>query len=132
MTLHDTALVLQGTQGLQKSKFWRTLAVCPDWFDDTITSGTNDKDERLKLRRFWILELAELESVFKRKEIAGLRAFFTTPVDTFKVGDEVEYIGAACPSLHGKKLVVSEVEGDVFWLKDASILDVVESTVIAG
>ncbi|MBD2416044.1 hypothetical protein FACHB389_35125 [Nostoc calcicola FACHB-389] len=82
---HDTALVLQGTQGLQKSKFWRTLAVNPDWFDDTITSGTNDKDERLKLRRFWILELAELESVFKRKEIAGLRAFFTTPADNLRV-----------------------------------------------
>ncbi|MEH2261203.1 virulence-associated E family protein [Nostoc sp.] len=82
---HDTALVLQGTQGLQKSKFWRTLAVNPDWFDDTITSGTNDKDERLKLRRFWISELAELESVFKRKEIAGLRAFFTTPADNLRV-----------------------------------------------
>ncbi|WP_138506714.1 virulence-associated E family protein [Nostoc sp. PA-18-2419] len=90
---HDTALVLQGGQGLQKSKFWRTLAVSRDWFDDTITSGTNDKDERLKLRRFWILELAELESVFKRKEIAGLRAFFTTPADNLRVpyGRSIEY-----------------------------------------
>lgn len=82
---HDTAVILQGSQGKQKSNFWRTLAVNPDWFDDTITSGNNDKDERLKLRRFWILELAELESVFKRKEIASLRGFLTTKSDNLRV-----------------------------------------------
>ncbi len=37
----------------------------------------------------------------------------------FSVGDEVEYTGAERPSLHGKKLVVSQVEGDVFWLKQS-------------
>lgn len=82
---HDTAVVLQGSQGIRKSTFWRTLTVNPDWFDDTITSGNNDKDERLKLRRFWILELAELESVFKRKEIASLRGFLTTKDDNLRV-----------------------------------------------
>jgi predicted P-loop ATPase len=82
---HDTAVILQGSQGKQKSNFWRTLAVNPEWFDDTITSGNNDKDERLKLRRFWILELAELESVFKRKEIASLRGFLTTKSDNLRV-----------------------------------------------
>ncbi|MEH2168045.1 MAG: VapE domain-containing protein [Nostoc sp.] len=82
---HDTAVVLQGNQGIKKSTFWRTLAVNPDWFDDTITSGNNDKDERLKLRRFWILELAELESVFRRKEIASLRGFLTTKDDNLRV-----------------------------------------------
>ena len=34
-------------------------------------------------------------------------------------GDEVEYIGAERKSLHGKKLVVSEIKGDVFWLAQA-------------
>jgi predicted P-loop ATPase len=82
---HDCAVVLQGVQGIRKSTFWRTLAVNPDWFDDTITSGNNDKDERLKLRRFWILELAELESVFKRKEIASLRGFMTTKHDSLRI-----------------------------------------------
>jgi len=82
---HDTAVVLQGKQGVQKSSFWRTLAVNPDWFDDTATSGSNDKDERLKLRRFWILELAEIESVFRRKEISSLRGFITTKSDNLRV-----------------------------------------------
>ncbi|MBD2773321.1 VapE domain-containing protein [Iningainema tapete] len=82
---HDTVVVLQGLQGVQKSSFWRTLAVNPDWFDDTATSGSNDKDERLKLRRFWILEMAEIESVFRRKEIAGLRGFLTTKCDNLRV-----------------------------------------------
>ncbi len=82
---HDTVLALQGLQGLQKSKFWKTLAVNPDWFDDTINTGNNDKDERLKLRRFWFLEMAEIESIFKRKEIATLRGFLTTKCDNLRV-----------------------------------------------
>ena len=89
---HDTAVVLQGKQGIQKSKFWQTLAVNPDWFDDTVTSGNNDKDDRMKLRRFWFLELAEIDSVFKRKEVASLRAFFTTKADNLRVpyGSSIE------------------------------------------
>jgi len=82
---HDTAVVLQGQQGVQKSSFWRTLAVNPDWFDDTIASGGNDKDERMKLKRYWSLELAEIDSVFKKKEVASLRAFLTTKSDNLRV-----------------------------------------------
>jgi predicted P-loop ATPase len=103
----DSAVILQGSQGKQKSTFWRTLAVNPDWFDDTITSGNNDKDERLKLRRYWILELAELESVFRRKEIASLRGFLTTKSDNLRVpyGRTIEsfprssgFVGSVNPS----------------------------------
>jgi len=81
----DTATILQGKQGVQKSTFWRALVKNADWFDDTIASGGSDKDERLKLRRFWIMELAELEAVFRRKEIASLRGFLTTKSDNIRV-----------------------------------------------
>ena len=81
---HDISTVLQGKQGWKKSSFWRELCDDEAWFDDTITSGSNDKDERLKLRAYWILELAEIESVFKRKEISALRGFITTRQDNLR------------------------------------------------
>lgn len=83
---HDTVCVLQGRQGIQKSKFWRTLAVDQNWFDDTISSAAaaSDKDERMKIRDRWILELAEIEAVFRRREIASLRGFITSPADNFR------------------------------------------------
>ncbi len=81
---HDVSTVLQGKQGWKKSSFWQELCYDQAWFDDTITSGSNDKDERLKLRAYWILELAEIESVFKRKEVSALRGFITTRHDNLR------------------------------------------------
>lgn len=104
---HDTVLVLQGAMGLQKSKFFRTLAVNPDWFDDSLACGNNDKDDRMKLRRFWMIELAELEGVFKKKEIPAFRGFITTKADGMRIpyGRTMEsfprtscFVGTANPS----------------------------------
>jgi len=78
----DTALILQGKQGQNKSNFFRTLA-SPDWFDDSLGSAS-DKDERLKLHRAWMIEWAELESIFKRKDIAAVKAFMTTKIDLIR------------------------------------------------
>lgn len=78
----DTALILQGEQGYGKSTFFRTLA-SPDWFDDSLGSAS-DKDERLKLHRAWMIEWAELEAIFKRKDIAAVKAFMTTKIDLIR------------------------------------------------
>ncbi|MBW4667217.1 MAG: DUF3854 domain-containing protein [Cyanomargarita calcarea GSE-NOS-MK-12-04C] len=80
----DSVCVLQGGQGIRKSTFWKTLAVNPNWFDGNAGTEKNDKDELLKLRRFWILELAEIEAVFKKKEVASLRAFLTNKDDSLR------------------------------------------------
>jgi predicted P-loop ATPase len=62
-----------------KSTFWKLLAG-EEWFDDTVGS-TSDKDERLKLHQSWFIEWAELEAVFKRKDISAVKAFITTQTD---------------------------------------------------
>lgn len=79
----DTALILQGLQGMKKSAFFETLAGS-EWFDDSLSPSTSDKDEKLKLHSAWITEWAELESVFKRKDVAAVRAFLTCKVDKFR------------------------------------------------
>jgi len=77
----DTVCVLQGSQGLKKSTFWKTLA--GNWFDDGV-SGLSDKDDASKLRRYWILEFPEIENIFQKKEISGMRIFITRKSDNFR------------------------------------------------
>ncbi|HLO84589.1 MAG TPA: VapE domain-containing protein [Nostocaceae cyanobacterium] len=82
----DTACVLQGRQGIMKSSFWKTLAKNDKWFDDTFSSSSAaiDKDEKAALRENWIIELSEIEAVFRKKEVATLRAFMTTAIDRYR------------------------------------------------
>ena len=77
----DTALILQGQQGYRKSTFFKLLAG-EDYFDDSL--GAIDKDEKLKLHQTWIAEWAELESVFKRRDIASTKAFLSSSVDVVR------------------------------------------------
>lgn len=78
----DAALILQGGQGIRKSTFFRVLA-SSEWFDDSF-GNAGDKDERLKLHCAWILEWAELESIFKRKDMSQVKAFITTKIDRIR------------------------------------------------
>ncbi|MGI0492830.1 VapE domain-containing protein [Alkalinema pantanalense CENA528] len=75
----DTALILQGAQGAGKSSFFRVLA-SQDWFDDSF-STSSDRDEKIKIHETWIVEWAELETLFKRKDIAQVKAFMSSQID---------------------------------------------------
>lgn len=78
----DNALILQGKQGVGKSSFFRILA-SESWFDDSL-GAISDKDERLKLHTTWFVEWAELESVFKRRDVASIKAFLSCPCDNIR------------------------------------------------
>lgn len=78
----DTVCILSGQQGVGKSTFWKILAG-EDNFDDSVGS-VSDKDERLKLHKSWMIEWAELETVFKRKDISAVKAFITTQIDQLR------------------------------------------------
>ena len=78
----DTALILQGLQGRKKSTFFKVLAGV-DYFDDSL-GAISDKDEKLKLHQTWFAEWAELESVFKRRDVAHTKAFLSSSVDVVR------------------------------------------------
>lgn len=78
----DTALILQGSQGINKSTFFKVLA-SEEWFDDSI-GAMSDKDEKLKLHRCWIAEWAELEAVFKRKDVSQVKNFLSSGIDVLR------------------------------------------------
>jgi predicted P-loop ATPase len=78
----DTLCILQGDQGDLKSTFWETLASQP-WFTDNLAEA-NEKDEKLKLRRYWILEFSEFETAYRRKEVEQLKAFLSSRIDSLR------------------------------------------------
>jgi predicted P-loop ATPase len=78
----DTMCILQGDQGALKSTFWQTLAG-EAWFTDNL-SEASEKDEKLKLRRYWILEFSEFETVYKRKDVEQLKAFLSSRIDSLR------------------------------------------------
>ncbi|PSN19379.1 hypothetical protein C7271_07570, partial [filamentous cyanobacterium CCP5] len=78
----DTACILQGRQGANKSTFFKVLA-SDAWFDDSL-GNASDKDERLKLHKVWFVEWAELETVFKRRDVATVKAFLSSSRDLIR------------------------------------------------
>lgn len=79
----DNALILQGGQGIRKSTFFKILAG-REWFDDSL-GNTSDKDEKMKLHQTWFMEWAELETVFKRKDVSQTKAFLSSDHDRLRL-----------------------------------------------
>ncbi len=73
----DTVLILEGIQGAGKSRALEALA--SPWFSsETIVIG--DKDSLLAMRRSWIHELGELDTL-RRAEVNELKAFLSRGTD---------------------------------------------------
>jgi predicted P-loop ATPase len=79
----DTICILQGLQGAKKSTFWKELAG-KVFFTDDISSGT-EKDEIMKLSKYWMLEYAEFESAYRKKEVSTLKAFLSRTTDSIRL-----------------------------------------------
>ncbi len=109
----DTALILNGPQGVGKSSFFRELAGS-QWFDDSMGAATSERDERLKLHQFWFLEWGELEAVFKRKDVAAVKSFLSCSVDTVRPP-----YGRTAISLKRRSIIVGSTNQDEF-LTDAT------------
>jgi predicted P-loop ATPase len=115
----DTALILQGAQGAGKSSFFRILA-SPEWFDDSF-GNASDKDERLKVHSAWLLEWAELETIFKRKDMAAVKAFMTTKIDRIRppYGRAVEFMprnSVFCGTTNQQEFLSDSTGNRRFWV----------------
>ncbi len=78
----DTALILQGIQGIRKSTFFQVL-YGEVFFDDTMAESS-DKDELMKLNLHWVVEWAEFETTVGRRGYSRLKQFMSTRVDTYR------------------------------------------------
>ena len=82
-TKFDHMIVLVGKQGIGKSTFLRRLAHQSAWFNDNFNTIEGDNAVE-KLRGMWMVEMAELLSVKKAKEVEAVKAFVTSTVDTIR------------------------------------------------
>lgn len=78
----DHVLILEGMQRSGKSTLFRTLTGNDDWYLETgIELGS--KDAYQLIRRKWIVELAELDSM-SRAEVSKIKAFITAKMDSYR------------------------------------------------
>lgn len=78
----DNVLLLVGGQGIGKSSFFRVIAG-ETWFSDTFVD-LSGKDGLLQLLGTWIYELSELEAVYKRADVARVRAVLSSVEDRYR------------------------------------------------
>jgi predicted P-loop ATPase len=76
----DTCLILQGKQGIGKSKLLKILG--GEFFTDEI-SDFGSKDAALQMQSAWIIELAELDNLSK-SEVSRIKAFMSRSTDRFR------------------------------------------------
>ena len=79
----DAMIVLQGRQGLKKSSFVRTLAVCDEWTVERLPDMANTKAFAEVLRGKWLCEVAELDGMSGR-DVNAVKAAITQRVDTYR------------------------------------------------
>jgi hypothetical protein len=80
-------LTFQGEQEIGKTSFFRSIvpqAHFDDWFKDGVHIDTKDKDSVKRVISHWIVELGEIEGMF-RKEISALKAFITSDEDILRL-----------------------------------------------
>lgn len=76
----DSAIILEGNQGLGKSSALRTLSL--GFFTDEL-SDVGSKDAAMQLQGSWIVEIAELDAI-SRADAAKVKAFLTRRIDRFR------------------------------------------------
>lgn len=78
----DTMLVLQGKQGAMKSSFFSALS--SPWFIDTPIDISSDATRAYQvMRRAWLFEWAELETLLKARDVSTVKAFLSSKEDTY-------------------------------------------------
>lgn len=108
----DCAVLLTGKQGAGKSTFWETL-FGKDFFSDDFGDGS-DKDEKMKMHRFWCLEWSEFTSVYKRKDIEQLKNFIARKSDSYRAPYDLQ------PNEHLRSFLFTGTSNEKEMLNDPS------------
>lgn len=78
-------LVLQGDQYLGKTKWFKTLVPSElDLLKDGMLLRVDDRDSKKQILSYWMVELGELDSTFRKSDIAALKSFITNKNDVLR------------------------------------------------
>ncbi len=83
----ELVLILQGFQGINKTKWLNKLASFElrDYLKDGVHLDTTDRDNMKKAVSSWICELGEIDATFKKSDIAQLKAFLSKQTDEMRL-----------------------------------------------
>jgi predicted P-loop ATPase len=114
----DTALILQGDQGIGKSSFFSTLG--GQWFDDSL-QDLSSKDAFLILHKCWIQELGEFERISSKRAAGEIKAFLSRQSDCFRkpyAREAIEYprTSVLCGSVNKLSFLLDETGNRRFWI----------------
>jgi len=83
----EGVLTFSGKQGQGKT-IWVEELIPQEyhniWNKDAVTLDVNNKDSLFKALSYWITELGELDSTFKKSDIEALKGFITEKVDMIR------------------------------------------------
>lgn len=78
-------LVFQGEQYVGKTKWFKSLAPTElNVIKDGVILKPDDRDSVKQACSFWLVELGELDSTFRKSDIAALKAFITAKQDVIR------------------------------------------------
>ena len=80
----EGVLILQGNEGIGKTRFFRRMSVEPTWFtslDKPMT--TKNKDTLIEALSSWITEIGEIDQTFTERR-SDLKSFMTAEKDTIR------------------------------------------------
>ena len=78
-------LVLQGEQGRNKTRWFRSLAPPgSDWLLTGRRLDPSDRDSVQQATSVWLVELGEIDATFRKSDIAALKAFVTQEGDMYR------------------------------------------------
>jgi len=104
-------LTLQGKQSIGKSTWFRKLFPENTFCGEFVGFDVNSRDSIQKATKYWIVELAELESTFK-KDFIALKGFITSPYDEYRAAYERR------SEKHKRKTVFCGTVNSLEFLKD--------------
>jgi predicted P-loop ATPase len=122
----DTVLVLQGDEGLKKSTLFRMLAGGPQYFTSSPVK-IGEPDGFALLRRKWIVEWPELDSMKRARDQESIKAFLSNAADDYrpKWGRGQISVARSCVlvgTTNEKKFLQGEMNRR-FWIVEVPRLD---------
>ena len=91
----EGVLILQGAEGIGKTRFFQQIAVNPLWFsslDKELT--TKNKDILIQMLSVWVAEIGEVDRTFKANK-SDVKSFITSRDDTIRKPYRMEQVKKA-------------------------------------